>query len=272
MATGLRRSLGSALADYLTKARPGLSSIPVQAGENWAAHLEPCDVLLVEGSSRIASAIKYLTQSTWSHAALYVGETAVPGILDEGRPASLIEADVRAGVRAVATARYADANVRICRPVALDERARNEIIAFLRDSLGHQYDLKNVFDLMRYLLPEPPVPARFRRQLLTLGSGEPTRAICSTLLARAFQRVRYPIVPESVRTNEGLWFLPRHHSFVTPRDFDLSPYFAVIKPTLETGFDPLNFAWHEGAFAAHGNASAEEGAARRENEHRTDLL
>lgn len=29
----------------------------------------------------------------------------------------------------------------------------------------------------------------------------------------------------------------RHHSLFTPRDFDLSPYFRVVKPTLEYGFD-----------------------------------
>lgn len=37
-------------------------------------HLKIGDVLLVEGNSKISTAIKYLTQSTWSHAALYVGD------------------------------------------------------------------------------------------------------------------------------------------------------------------------------------------------------
>ena len=37
--------------------------------------LQPGDVLLVEGNSRLAATIKFLTQSTWSHAALYVGDT-----------------------------------------------------------------------------------------------------------------------------------------------------------------------------------------------------
>ena len=40
--------------------------------------LEPGDVLLVEGNSRISGVIKYLTQSTWSHAALYVGPIRAP--------------------------------------------------------------------------------------------------------------------------------------------------------------------------------------------------
>ena len=36
--------------------------------------LQPGDILLVESNQKIATAIKYLTQSTWSHAALFVGD------------------------------------------------------------------------------------------------------------------------------------------------------------------------------------------------------
>jgi len=36
--------------------------------------LLPGDVLLIEGNERISNAIKYLTQSTWSHAAIFVGD------------------------------------------------------------------------------------------------------------------------------------------------------------------------------------------------------
>lgn len=43
--------------------------------ERLATTLEPCDVLLIEGSNtRVSTPIEYLTQSTWSHAALYLGE------------------------------------------------------------------------------------------------------------------------------------------------------------------------------------------------------
>ena len=35
----------------------------------------------------------------------------------------------------------------------------------------------------------------------------------------------------------------RHHSLFVPRDFDVSPYFQVVKPTLEAGFDPRRVAW-----------------------------
>ena len=55
------------------------------------------DVLLVAGSSTLSTAIKYLTQSTWSHAALYVGD-ALAGPDSGDDPPALIEADMIEGV------------------------------------------------------------------------------------------------------------------------------------------------------------------------------
>ena len=107
--------------------------------------------------------------------------------------------------------------------------------------------------MARYLLPTPPIPVRWRRQMLSLGSGEPTRAICSTLIAKAFQEVKYPILPRIERVKghrratsyysrrEILHI--RHHSLFAPRDFDLSPYFTIVKPTIEYGFDYKNIEW-----------------------------
>src|SRR4029078_13518154 len=98
--------------------------------------------------------------------------------------------------------------------------------------------MRNYFDLARYLLPTPPVPARWRRRMIALGSGEPTRTICSTLIAEAFERVRYPILPRIERITarqQGISRFRRreilhirHHSLYAPIDFDLSPYFAII--------------------------------------------
>ena len=46
----------------------------------------------------------------------------------------------------------------------------------------------------------PPCPGRTGTSApstaITLGSGDPTRAICSTLIAEAFQSEAYPILPE----------------------------------------------------------------------------
>jgi hypothetical protein len=35
----------------------------------------------------------------------------------------------------------------------------------------------------------------------------------------------------------------RHHSLYTPRDFDISPYFEVVKPTIKSGFDYKKMRW-----------------------------
>jgi hypothetical protein len=241
---GWLQRVGERLADYLTRPRPGAGGAPVADEADWAACLRPGDVLLVDGASKVSTAIKYLTQSTWSHSALCVGTAA--GLTRDGVAAELVEADMREGVRAVPAHFYAEANVRICRPVDLAEDDRTALVAWATEALGRQYDLRNVIDLARYLLPEPPVPTRWRGRLLALGSGEPTRAICSTLIAQAFRTVGYPILPERRDHPHGPRYAPRHHSFVTPRDFDLSPYFAIVKPTLEAGFDYRAFPWAAG--------------------------
>ena len=38
------------------------------------AAIQAGDVLLVEGDQRVSQAVKYLTTSTWSHSALYIGD------------------------------------------------------------------------------------------------------------------------------------------------------------------------------------------------------
>ena len=114
--------------------------------------------------------------------------------------------------------------------------------------------MKNITDLLRFFLPTPPVPVRWRRRLLAFGSGDPTRAICSSLIAEAFQRIRYPILPvitrefranALARSQRSEILHIRHHSLYAPRDFDLSPYFQIVKPTIEAGFDYRRLRWSE---------------------------
>lgn len=83
--------------------------------------------------------------------------------------------------------------------------------------------------------------------MIALGSGDPTRLICSGMIAQAFQSVRYPILPSITRVGSRLAQAEilriRHSSLFVPRDFDISPYFAVIKPTIEQGFDYRAVRW-----------------------------
>jgi hypothetical protein len=244
------RWLGSRVADFLAQPVRGAQAATSTVG-NLIGALSPGDVLLVDGTTRFSVAIKYLTQSTWSHAALYVGDALgapAPGV----EPKVLIEADVREGVRAVPLSAYTGMHTRICRPVGLTAEDLQRLTSYAVARVGGRYDLKNVVDLVRYLLPTPPVPVRWRRRMLALGSGDPTRAICSTLIAQAFESIHYPILPDiTLETaddpachdcyREILHI--RHYSLYTPRDFDISPYFRIIKPTLEHGFDYRSVAW-----------------------------
>lgn len=240
--------IGRFIAHHIGTPSASAKPPPPEATARLLRHLRPCDVLLVESvPTKVSSAIKYLTQSSWSHAALYIG-SALGETSPSGELLNLIEADVETGVAAIPLSKYAGLNVRICRPIRLREADAKQVIAEAMSHIGDKYDLRNIVDLVRYLLPMPPLPYRFqRRKMLAMGSGDPSRAICSTLIAKAFECVNYPILPEIERVQrdseqQEIWRI-RHHSLYTPRDFDLSPYFAVIKPTIEEGFDYYCAPW-----------------------------
>jgi len=242
--------LGESLARYLSRERhTHQASLPTPP-ERLLETLMPADILLVEGTSHISTAIKYLTQSTWSHSALYVGEYGRELLPQPGH--CFVEADLLGGVRSVGIDTFTGFHTRICRPVGLSEADRRSITDFAIGRIGHRYDLKNVIDLARFLLPTPPVPPRFRRRMIEFGSGDPTRAICSTLIAAAFESIHYPVLPMIEHRAAATVQCPdcfdevlhiRHHSLYAPRDFDVSPYFEVVKPTIESEFDYRKLTW-----------------------------
>ena len=256
MLNATRLFFGRALAKYLTKTIPYYRPFSVHDTSILRVTLQPGDILLVEGNTRISKAIKYLTQSTWSHSAMYVG--SIPATAN--RPAlteALVEAELQQGVNAVPLSKYRQFNTRICRPVSLTDIDRQSVCDFMTNSIGKSYDLKNVTDLMRYLFPTPLVPVSLRRRMIALGSGDPTRAICSTLIAQAFQSIRYPILPKVEKHTEiqqhsyaerELLHI-RHYSLFAPRDFDISPYFEVVKPTLQGGFNYNDLTWARDYFS-----------------------
>jgi len=257
-ATTQNRSLldriGHVLANHLNQPSSAYKCFTPSDMATLIEILLPGDVLLVEGRERISGAIKYLTQSTWSHAAMYVGDRLTdPADAAEGH--RLIEVNLEEGCVSAPLSKYACYNIRICRPVGLTDAECHAVTDYMVARLGVKYDLRNIFDLVRYLLPNPPVPVRWRRKMLAFGSGDPTRAICSTLIALAFQSVRYPILPDvrEVPAQPGSNYARReilhirHYSLFVPRDFDLSPYFEIIKPRIAPGFDYHMLAWDDEA-------------------------
>jgi len=244
--------VSGAVLHYLAKPTQRYAPFFAPAPDILKRALQPGDILLIEGNTRLSAIIKFLTQSTWSHAALYVGER--PGDnLPNGEPNVLLEAQPDTGVATVPLSKYAHFNTRVCRAAGLSSEVRQDVIDYALRRLGKQYDSRRIMDLTRYLFPYPPVPVWFRRRMLAIGSGDPTRAICSTLIAEAFESIRYPILPESVsrdgRTYGIAPFVEREVEHIrksglyTPRDFDISPFFYVVKPGLESGFEYEKLVW-----------------------------
>jgi hypothetical protein len=238
-------TIGKWLADYLQQEVAGYEPFTPSDPELLRSIIEPGDVLLVEGNNRISGIIKYLTQSTWSHGALYVGP--IDGAEEaDGEPHVLIEAYVGDGVITAPLSKYFTFHTRVCRPIGLSHEDRNTVCRYAINRIGFGYDTKNILDLMRYLIPMP-VPQRWRRRMIALGSGDPTKMICSALIAQAFDAVRYPILPKITRAGsrqarrEILHI--RDSSLYMPRDFDISPYFEIVKPTIVHGFDYTALHW-----------------------------
>lgn len=234
----IRRFIGRLIASFLAQEVETSPTLPVDI-KALQTQLRKADVILVEGNLRISAVIKYLTQSTWSHAVLYAGE------------GMCIEADMLLGVRYFPLSELESYHIRICRPLSLNREDEDHIVAHAKARIGSQYDLKHVFDLARYMVPLP-MPRSWRRRAIALGSADPSRAICSTLIAESFQAAFYPILPEPLATQmltqaASAKVNEIHHihdtGLFTPRDFDISPYFQVIKPDTPAPFDHHNLVW-----------------------------
>jgi hypothetical protein len=120
--------------------------------------LRPGDLVLVEGNTRVSMAINYLTQSTWCHSSLYVWLISGRGD-PSGEPHVLVEADVEHGVFSAAPAsKYLRTHAHLSADQALHRR-RSRVTDFAVDRIGIGYDLRNTFELLRYLLPTSPVRA-----------------------------------------------------------------------------------------------------------------
>lgn len=271
----LRRRIVDWIVDYLTEPLPSYERRARNDLSALIAELRKGDVILVEGDQRVSAVIRYLTQSCWSHSALYIGDELVQRGGDRASWARdsfgdeadhlVVEALPR-GVIVSPVAKYVDYNLRICRP----HKLRAEHVRTLMDeavaTIGWRYDLRNVLDLARYMIPVTIVPPRWRTAALHFGSAEPTEVICSSLIARLFHRVRFPILPTVTFPEElgeeprsklvrrifgepspeytGI-FQMRHPTLVTPRDFDLSPFFDIVKqnPLARGDFDYSRIHW-----------------------------
>src|SRR5437762_12062818 len=120
---------GRMIAQYLERAVEGYEPFTPSDPTTLRAALKPGDVLLIEGNNHISGVIKYLTQSTWSHAALYVGPIG-DRVTEDGEPLVLVEANIGQGVVAAPLSKYGRVHSRICRPIGLDDDGRARVCAY----------------------------------------------------------------------------------------------------------------------------------------------
>jgi hypothetical protein len=239
---GIKSYLSGRLAVFLNREKPvPPGSLPMTDYERLSEEVRRADVLLVEGQSRVSEVIKIITNSSWTHAAIYVGrfDEIQEGVLQNkvaehfsGDPNEqlIIEVLLGRGTIIAPLRKYAGKHLRICRPRSLSRNDRDQVIAYAINQLGHDYDIRQMLDLARFMLPYSIIPRRWRSTLFEHNPGDSTRNVCSSMLAAAFDSVRYPILPIARLMQDGsVQLLRRNVKLNTPKDFDYSPYFDIIK-------------------------------------------
>ncbi|MGI9302064.1 MAG: hypothetical protein ACR2RB_05060 [Gammaproteobacteria bacterium] len=250
MITRAHKLIWRAVTDWLNS-EPADAATHLSDIERIRYELRPADVVLVEGRSRVSNIIKTITLSSWTHSALYIGR--LHDIEDEetrekiiahydGDPADplLIEPLLGKGTIITPLSKYRDYHLRICRPTGL---SRIDAGAVLKHAvvnwLGSGYDVRQILDLARFMYPYTILPRRWRSSLFARNAGEPTHTVCSSMIAEAFHSVHFPVLPVMFSDGDGnVQFYNRNIKLFTPKDFDYSPYFEIIKYPM-FGFDEL---------------------------------
>lgn len=199
------------------------------------------DILLIEGHSRVSTIISHVTQSVWTHASLYIGrlheiedsklrEIVKKYVGENSEEQFLIESEIGFGTIITPITNYKDEHIRLLRPHGLTHKDAQKVINFAINRLGMKYDIRHLLDLARLLFPWSLYPRRWRSTLFQHNALQPTKDICSSMIADAFQSVDYPILPlVDMGYQNKIEFVRRNNRLYTPSDFDYSPYFDVLK-------------------------------------------
>ena len=230
----------NAVVNWLKHKKP-LPNTPLSDFERIRHEAKSCDVILIEGRSRVSDVIKLITQSCWSHAALYIGrlhdleDTQLRELLGEhyhgpSDKQLIIESELGLGTVVRALTVYETEHLRICRPRGLGFRDSQKVIAYAVGKVGTAYNVRQIFDLARFFFPWFIMPRRWRSSLFSTHPGKSTQTVCSTMIAEAFGHVQFPILP-LVKRIEGdrVQLFRRNPKLCVPSDFDYSPYFDIIK-------------------------------------------
>ena len=205
------------------------------------AEIKPCDVVLVEGSSKADRTIQAVTRSPWSHAALYVGrpldiaDSDLKTIIShffQGAPDTplLIEARLGEGIVVTPLDLYEQDHLRLCRPKSLSEKDAAQVIRFAVNRLGAHKGGGFLFDLFRFFFPWSLLPVSWRGSLFRRWAGRHTKNVTAAFVAECFGFIQFPVYPlVKITGDQGVQLLRRHPVLCMPFEIDQSPNFEIIK-------------------------------------------
>jgi len=203
--------------------------------------IQLCDIILVEGRSRISEVVKTVSRSCWSHAAIYLGrkEDIQNGTIDreindhnalKKTSGVILETNIEDGTVLRPLEVYRGEHLRICRPRKITSNQRKLVINHLTSALGQDYGVRQLFDLARFMVPWSVVSRRWHSTLFSNSVGRQTNYVCSTLISTAFSYASFPILPLiKLQKDNDYKVYRRNPKLCTPADFDKSPYFDIVK-------------------------------------------
>lgn len=239
--------------NWLVYEPPSVDPMPIDFNR-LRYEIRPGDVLLIEGRSRISRIIRRIIESPWTHAALYIGRlhdiedenlqvmirSHLPDVKENTR--LVIEDTLDKGTAVVPLTFYRHHHIRICRPSGITPEDIQRVINYTIRALGQPYNVRQLLDLARFLLPWSLLPRRWGSSLFRTSTGQPESGVCSSLIAEAFASVQFPILPYTLPDEEnGYEVFQRNPYLFTPKDFDFSPYFEIIKYPLFNLHEPLPY-------------------------------
>lgn len=202
---------------------------------------KPGDVLLIEGRSSVDGTIKKLTQSHWSHGALYIGRLIdiddmalrelVRSHIDCDTDTPLIVHSVLGQGTIIEPLQELEReHIRLCRPKGLAKGDVQQVIRYMLSQVATDREEYHFMDIMRFFFPWSLVPQRWRMPLLRYNYGKHVELVSCSVIANAFGFVQFPIMPLVKTTrNGGTQLLRRKPRLCMPVDFDVSPYFEIVK-------------------------------------------
>ncbi|MBV1906850.1 MAG: hypothetical protein KUG75_12290 [Pseudomonadales bacterium] len=234
------RIISNPIMRWLGHTRP-LRTFPLSDFDRMRYELRPGDVILLEGRSHVADVIRAVTNSPWTHAAMYIGklhdieDSDIREMIDlhctpKRTDQLIVESQLGLGTVVRALQVYRGEHLRICRPKGIHYQDVQKILNYAVHQLGKPYNVRQILDLLRFLLPWAIFPRRWRSSLFQHNAGYETKQVCSTMIAEAFGKVQFPILP-LMRENDDkqVKLYRRNPKLCTPSDFDYSPYFEIIK-------------------------------------------